>query len=245
MGEFDTILADLIAANRILAAEGVVDAFGHVSVRHPGKPGRFLLSRARPPELIVAADIMEFTTSGEPVDGDTRKPYLERFIHGALYEARADVNAIVHSHSRSVVPFSVNGEAIRPIAHSCAIIGHAVPVWDSRTRFGDTDLLISNMDMGRDFAASMGDRRCALMRGHGSVVVGGSIREAVYAAVYLEVNADLQARAGHSETISFLSAGEIDTIITRLKRGRPGEGYDRAWEYWCLHAGQDFVPANA
>ena len=230
------LLDDLIAANRILAHEGVVDAFGHVSVRHPDDPGCYLLARARAPELVEADDIMAFALDGTPALQDGPKPYLERFIHGALYEARPEINSVVHSHSRSVVPFSVTGEALRPLMHSCAVIGHDVPVWDAQDSFGDTDLLISSMAMGRDFARVLATGKSALMRGHGSTVVGRSLREAVYTAVYLEVNAELQARASRSSKIKFLSDGEIDLITLRLANARPGEGYDRAWEYWRRHA---------
>ncbi len=238
------LLDELVAANRILAAEGVVDAFGHVSVRHPDRPDRFLMSRARPPRLCEAADIAEFDLAGEPVATGGRKPFLERFIHAALYEARPDVISVVHSHSRSVIPFGVTTDRLRPIMHSCACIGHTVPVWDARDAFGDTDLLISSMAMGRDLAKRLGSGTAALMRGHGSTVVGRSIRGAVYTAVYLEVNAQLQAEASRSPPITFLSDGEIDKVTARLARGKPGEGYDRAWEAWCDRANVPFVPAG-
>lgn len=243
MSAIEALLEDIVAANRILAAEGVCDAFGHVSVRNPENPTRYFLSRARAPELIVREDIMEFELDGTPVGGDTRKPYLERFIHGSLYEARPDVNSVIHSHSRSVIPFTVTRQKLRPIVHSCATIGHDVPVWDAQTNFGDTNLLISSVDMGRDFAGVLAKGRSALMRGHGSTVVGKSIREAVYTAVYLEVNARLQLSAHALGQITFLTDGEIDKIQSRLADAKPGEGYDRAWESWCRHAGVEPRPA--
>jgi ribulose-5-phosphate 4-epimerase/fuculose-1-phosphate aldolase len=150
--DLDLVLEELVTANRILAREEVVDSFGHVSVRHPERPDRFLLSRARAPERIEVEDIMEFTLEGEPVDARGRKPYLERFIHGALYEARPDVQAVVHNHSPSVIPFGVTGTRLKPLLHMCASIGHNVPLWDSHDRFGDTALLVENMEMGRDLA---------------------------------------------------------------------------------------------
>src|ERR1700674_4815081 len=156
MSSLDALIEDLVAANRILAAERVVDAFGHVSARHPEDAGRFLMSRARAPEIVGKSDIMEFTLDGEPVDARGRKTHLERFIHGALYEARPDIQSVVHNHSRSVIPFGVTGEKLRPVMHSCATIGHEVPVWDARDKFGDTDLLISDMAMGRDLARVIG-----------------------------------------------------------------------------------------
>ncbi|SDG27562.1 class II aldolase/adducin family protein [Pelagibacterium luteolum] len=233
----DDLLDDMIAANRILASQGVCDAFGHVSVRNPDNPKTYFLSCAKAPQLVGREDIMEFAFDGTPVGGDTRKPFLERFIHGSLYESRPDVNSVVHSHSRSVIPFTVTEAKLRPVVHSCATIGHDVPVWDAQTQFGDTNLLIANVDMGRDFAGVLADGRSALMRGHGSTVVGSSIREAVYTAVYLEVNANLQMQAATLGPIKFLSEGEIELIQSRLADGKPGEGYDRAWAYWCQQAG--------
>ena len=237
MASPDALIKQLVAANRILAAEGVVDAFGHVSVRHPKNANHFLLSRSKSPELVGSDDIMEFTLDGESVDGSGRKPYLERFIHGALYEARPDICSVVHNHSRSVIPFGITGEKLKPVMHSCATIGPEVPVWDSRDKFGDTDLLISDMSMGRDFARILGDGTCALMRGHGCAVAGRSIPEAVYTAIYLDVNADLQLRASCFSRVIFLSAGEIEKINSRLVQAKPGEGFDRAWRYWCRRAG--------
>ena len=239
MADTDELLLDLVVANRILASENVCDAFGHVSVRNPDNPGRYFLSRARSPELIGRDDIMEFELDGTPVGDDRRKPYLERFIHGGIYEQRPDIHSVVHSHSRSVIPFTVTPTPLRPIVHSCATIGHEVPVWDAQDGFGDTNLLISDMDMGRDFAGVLGGNRSGLMRGHGSTVTGRSIREAVYTAVYLEVNALLQLQATALGPIKFLRDGEIDRIQSRLADAKPAEGYDRSWEYWARRAGVD------
>ena len=236
MADLKTTIGELVMANRILAAEKVTDAFGHVSVRHPGDPKKFLLSRGRAPELIEASDIMQFTLEGATAAG-TGKPYLERFIHGAIYEARPDVQAVVHSHSYSVVPFSVIGEKLRPIMHVCASIGADVPVWDPQVNFGDTDMLVADMAQGRDLARVLGPRTSVLMRGHGSTVAGLSLREAVYAAVMLEVNAQLQLKAQAFGPVTFLTPGEIDKIRARQHQGKPGEGFDRAWQYWLRHAG--------
>lgn len=237
MSAHENLLEDMVAANRILASQGVCDAFGHISVRNPDNPETYFLSCAKAPQLVEREDIMEFTFDGKPVGGDTRKPFLERFIHGSLYEARPDVHSVIHSHSRSVIPFTITPAKLRPVVHSCATIGHEVPVWDAQTAFGDTNLLISNEEMGRDFAGVLADGRSALMRGHGSTVVGASIREAVYTAVYLEVNANLQIQAAALGPITFLTDGEIDKIQSRLADAKPGEGYNRAWEYWCRQAG--------
>lgn len=231
------VVADVVAANRILAMEKVVDAFGHVSARHPDFPDRYVIAQAIPPELVTADDMMEVALNGEVLGTDTRKAYLERYIHGAIYEARPDVQSVVHSHSRSVIPYSVTGEKLRPIVHSCATIGVDIPVWDAHTNFGDSNMLISSIEMGRDFADVLGQNNSALMRGHGCTVIGRSVREAVYTAVYLEVNAALQMQASQFAPITFLSEGEIRIISERLATAKPNEGYDRAWEYWCRHAG--------
>jgi ribulose-5-phosphate 4-epimerase/fuculose-1-phosphate aldolase len=236
MSDLTSAIDELVIANRIVAAEKVCDAFGHVSLRHPDDPKKFLLSRGRAPELIEAKDIMTFTLDGATAGG-AGKPYLERFIHGAIYEARPEVQAVVHSHSYSVVPFSVSGERLRPVMHVCATIGADVPVWDPQAKFGDTDMLIANMEQGRDLAHALGARTSVLMRGHGSTVAGRSLREAVYAAVMLEVNAQLQLKAQAMGAVKFLTSGEIEMIRDRQNKGRPGEGYDRAWQYWLRHAG--------
>jgi ribulose-5-phosphate 4-epimerase/fuculose-1-phosphate aldolase len=234
MSKLDRIVDELVTANRILAREGVVDSFGHISVRHPERADRYLLSRARAPDMIEADDIMEFTLEGEPTDARGRKPYLERFIHGALYEARPDVQSVVHNHSPSVIPFGVTATKLRPLLHMCASMGHEVPIWDSRDKFGDTDLLVADMDMGRDLARLLGPRRTALMRGHGSVVAGLDIRQAVFTSVYLEVGAKLQIEAMRMGEIKFLSAGEVDTIVSRTG----SYTINRAWENWCRRAGR-------
>lgn len=242
MPDIDALLDDIVTASRILAHEGICDAFGHVSVRHPKRPDRFFQARAVAPELVTRDDIMEFELDGTPVSDD-RKPFLERFIHGSLMRARPEVNSVVHSHSRGVIPFGVTGQPIRPLLHSSGVLGHEVPVWDAGDVFGDTNLLISSEAMGDDFAATLGEGRAALMRGHGSTVVGRSIREAVYTAIYLDVNAQLQLAAMQLGTVKFLTDGEISLIQSRLGDGKPGEGYDRAWQYWARRAGMD--PAEA
>jgi len=236
MGEHARVLEELVTANRILAREGVVDAFGHVSVRDPEHPDRYVLSRARAPECIEAADLMSFALDGRPLDAGGRTPYAERFIHGAVYERRRDVHAVVHHHSPAVIPFSVTGAALRPVMHMCASIGERAPVWDSRTQFGDTNLLVTNHEMARDLAAALGDRPVALMRGHGAVVAGGSLREVVFNAIYLQLNADLQMRAAALGEITFLTDGEIAAVL----RTRASFTFERAWEFWCRRAGRPY-----
>ena len=230
------VLEELVTANRILAREGVVDAFGHASVRHPDMPDRYLLSRARAPECIDVDDLMEFALDGTPIDARGRKPYAERFIHGAVYEARADVRAVVHHHSPSVIPFGITGTALRPVMHMCASMGAHVPIWDSREHFGDTNLLVTHVQMARDLAAALGDRPVALMRGHGCVVAGSSLREVVFNSVYLELNAELQWKAASLGEITFLSDGEIAAVL----RTRSSFTFERAWERWCMRAGRPY-----
>ena len=238
MSKLDDLFEEIVTANRILATEGVVDSFGHVSARHPDNPQRFFLSRARAPDCIEKDDIMEFTLDGTPVDAKGRTPYLERFIHGGLYEARADVNSVVHNHSESVIPFGVSAKRIKPIFHMGASVGHEVPVWDIHDHFGDTALLVENAEMGRDLAKMMGNRPTALMRGHGATVAGRNIRHAVYISIYLEVNARLQQQAQQMGEVSFLTKGEVDNVIARTN----SFGINRAWENWCRRAGRTFQP---
>src|SRR5215217_6522869 len=184
-------LDDLVAANRILAHEGVLDAFGHVSVRHPDDPSRFIIARSLGPELVTEADLQVFALDGEQVGGDSRAPYSERFIHGAVYEARPDVQAVCHNHAPSVIPFSVTGVPLRPIFHVAASIGAEIPVWDIAAEFGETDMLVRNVEQGRSLARTLGARRVALMRGHGSVIAGTDVRVVTSVGVYLEQNARL------------------------------------------------------
>ena len=236
-----SLLEELVTANRILAHEGVLDSFGHVSIRNPDNPETFLLSRARAPAIIEAADIMEFTLQGKSVGAEPGKPYSERFIHAGIYEARPEVNAVVHNHSPSVIPFSVTAIKLRPIMHMCAPIGDDIPTWDIRDQFGDsTNLLVTDIDMGRDLAACLGDRTMTLMRGHGSTVVGQSLREAVFTAVYMELNAGMQMKAMAMGEVNYLSTEEIATI----KRGRAGFTFERGWENWCRAVDRPYVPGN-
>jgi HCOMODA/2-hydroxy-3-carboxy-muconic semialdehyde decarboxylase len=234
MPKLEKIIEELVTANRILAREGVVDSFGHVSARHPDKPDHFLLSRARAPDCIEADDIMEFTLDGTAVGARGRAPYLERFIHGGLYEARPDVHAVVHNHSPSVIPFGVTGKKLKPLLHMCANIGHEVPIWDSHDKFGDTALLVENVDMGRDLARAVGPGRTILMRGHGATVAGPNVRHVVFISIYLEVNAKLQMQAMAMGDIKFLTDGEVDKIIDRTGPYT----INRAWENWCRRAGR-------
>jgi ribulose-5-phosphate 4-epimerase/fuculose-1-phosphate aldolase len=230
------VFDELVTANRILAREGVVDAFGHASIRDPGRPDRFWMSRARAPECIEAGDLMEFSLDGRPIEAAGRKPYAERFIHGAIYEARPDAGAVVHNHSPGVIPFGITATPLRPVMHMCASMGTHVPVWDSRIRFGDTNLLVTDMTVARDLAAALGSGSVALMRGHGCVVAGPSLRAVVFNAVYLELNAVLQLQAGTLGPITFLSDGEVAAVLAT----RSTFTFERAWERWCQRAGRPY-----
>ncbi|MDM9560101.1 MULTISPECIES: class II aldolase/adducin family protein [Bordetella] len=225
---------DLVVANRVLARFGVLDGFGHVSVRHPRDPQRFLLSRSLAPELVTADDIMEFGMDSEPVAGDARKPYLERYIHGEIYRARPDVQAVVHSHSPSVIPFAGSSVRLRPIYHMAGFLGGGAPVFDIRCCFGDTDMLVRNRDHGRELAGTLGERSVALMRGHGFVAVGPSIPVAVYRAMYTEMNAALQHKAiGLNGDITYLSEQEA-ALADEMMAGV----MNRPWELWKSKAAQ-------
>ena len=230
------LLEELVTANRILAREGVVDSFGHVSIRDPRRPDRYVLSRARAPECIEVDDLMEFALDGTPIGDGGRTPYAERFIHGAVYEMRADVRAVVHHHSPAVIPFSVTNAPLSPIMHMCAGIGVDVPTWDSRAAFGETNLLVTTIDMARSLAGALGNRPVILMRGHGAVVAGGSLREVVFNAVYLQLNAALQLKASALGDVTFLSAGEVAAVL----RTRSAFTFERAWEFWCRRAGRPY-----
>ena len=236
MSDADSQLEDLATANRILAREDVVDAYGHVSIRHPKNPDRYFLSRSRAPELVEAGDLMEYTLEGEPVDQRGRAMYSERPIHGGVYESRPEVMAVVHNHSQPVVPFGVTGTPLRPVFHLAAIIGDDIPVWDIRDNFGDTNLLVTTMEQGRNLAAALGPRRVALMRGHGCVVTGRSLKEAVMAAVYLQVNARLLLESLRLGDVKYLSPGEIAEMSESQVQPRT---LARAWEYWAARAGRD------
>ena len=225
----------LVIANRILAHEDIVDAYGHVSVRHPRDPKRYLLARSLSPEMVQQADIMEFELDGTPAGGDSRQPYLERFIHGAVYEARPEVLAVVHAHAEDVLPFGITATPLRPVIHSGSFMGAEVPVWDIRDRFGDTNLLVTNMPQGRDLAARLAGNNVALMRGHGFVAAARSLIEVVRMSVYVPRNARVQMAAMQLGDVKPLSRGEIDARNAGYKPHSPETW--RAWEYWATRAG--------
>jgi len=222
----------LVLANRILYAQGVVDGFGHVSVRHDRSPEHFLLARNMAPALVRREDILVFDFAGDPLDARGRRVYLERFIHGEIYRARADVQSIVHSHSPSVIPFGVTGRMLRPVFHMSGFLGDGAALFEIRDVAGDTDMLVSNAALGAALARTLGERSAVLMRGHGSTVVGSSLEQAVYRAVYAEVNARLQLQAMTLGTVTYLNAQEAAKSAaandTQLAR---------AWDLWARSVG--------
>lgn len=227
-------IRSLVLANRILAREGIIDDFGHVSLRHPDDPQRYLLSRSRSPAIVASEDIMEFSLEGEPVDQRARAMYAERPIHGAIYMARPDVNCVAHHHPRSVLPFTITGAELRPAFHMAAVIGATVPLWDSQPEFGDTNMLIDTMAMGHSLAKALGSNRAVLIRGHGAVVVGESIRNTILASVYLKENAELVLAARDMGKIAYLTPGEVEKTGNLL---RSDLATNRAWDYYAARAG--------
>ena len=221
------LVDDVVAASRVLAQQGVLDAYGHVSARSDKRADRFIMSCSRAPALVSAADIMEHDADSEPV-GDERKGFLERFIHGEIYRARPEVMAVVHSHSPSVIPFGITRSRLRPVYHMASFLWSGTPVFEIRKEKQDNDLLIRDRPLGKALARSLGKCACVLMRGHGMTVVGDSVAEAVFRSIYTEMNARLQWQAGHLEgPIEFLSdeEGRRSTASNRSTLERP-------WELW-------------
>jgi ribulose-5-phosphate 4-epimerase/fuculose-1-phosphate aldolase len=231
------VAVELTIANRILANEGVVDAYGHVSMRNPAAPGRFYLSCSKSPMLVEPADILEFGPDGEALERESRPLYLERYIHAAIYAARPDVHAVVHAHAEDVLPFGITSTPLRPVIHSGAFIGAEVPVWDIADRFGErTNLLVTNIAQARDLAGSLGTHNVALMRGHGFAAAARSLIDVVRMSIYLPRNARVQMNALRlGGEIKPLSRGEIDARLSGYKPQSPET--QRAWQYWAARAG--------
>ncbi len=220
------LIEDLVAANRILAAEGILDGYGHVSVRHERDPGRYLLARSLAPELVGPDDIMEYDLDSEPVDARGRALYAERFIHGEIYKVRPDVTAIVHHHSPAVIPFTISAVPLRPVYHMSAFVGQGVPVFEIRAAGGMTDMLIRDAALGRALAETLGRHPVALLRGHGSVVVAPTVALAVGRSICMELNAKLQLQAmALGGQLTYLHPDEVSKVEAR-------QDYARSWELW-------------
>ena len=228
------VLRDLVLANRILAREDVIDDFGHVSVRSPLDPERYFLSRSRSPELVTKDDLMEFNLNGDPIAQNGRPMYRERNIHGAVYKARPDVNAVTHHHARSVIYFSYGKVAMRPAFHMAAILGHHVPTWDSQTEFGDTNMLVETMPQAESMTRALGNERCVLIRGHGATCAGTSLQEVTFLSIYLKQNADLLLSMLPLGEPTYLTPGEIDQAGRMLLSDVAA---NRTWEYRVARAG--------
>ena len=236
------LIAELALANNILAHEGVLDAFGHVSVRHPGDPGRYLLSRSRSPALIEPGDILEFTLDSAPVKPPKVHLYAERVIHGCIYQARADVMAVCHHHAPSVMPFAIAGKPIVPVFHLGAAMGEEAPFWDQHDEFGDTNLLVVKPEEGHSLARALGRHSAVMMNRHGATVVGGGLKELVSRSIFMCQNADYQLRAHALGAFAPLHQGEVrlagalslmPNVVTRT------------WEYWSARVPQRVAPPPA
>lgn len=226
------LVEDLVAANGILVNYGVLDTLGHVSARNSRNPGRYLLSRSRAPKLVRTEDIEEYDFKSRPARANQHQMYLERFIHGAIYEARPDVQAVVHNHAPSLIPFGITGVPLRPVFQSAAFISGGVPVFEIREAAGISDLLIRSESLGRALAASLVDKNAVLMRGHGAVVVGPSLPMVVRRSINLALNARLQLEAMTlGGNINYLDPREAAEIMKR-----EDAGLDRSWELWKREA---------
>jgi HCOMODA/2-hydroxy-3-carboxy-muconic semialdehyde decarboxylase len=223
----------LVYANRILYDQGIVDGLGHVSVRHPTQDGVFLLSCNRAPGLVKRQDIVCYDLDGNAVSQTTERPYLERFIHSEIYRARPDVVAVVHSHSPSVIPFAITHNPLKPVFHMSGFLGSGSAHFEIREAAGNSDMLIRSAYLGEALARSLGEHNCVLMRGHGSTVVGTSLEQVVYRAIYAEVNAKLQLAANGLGEISFLNEEEAK-LASDMNDGQ----IPRSWNLWVTRLGQ-------
>jgi len=222
------VIEDLVLANRILADQNILDGFGHVSVRHPTSFDRYLMSRSIAPALVTPADIMEYDLDSNPVDPKGRQSFLERFIHGEIYKKRPDVSAVVHTHSAAVIPFSVSQSPLRPVSHTAAFLSTGVPVFEIRKVGGMTNMLVGNAQLGKDLAETLGDKNVVLMRGHGDVVVAGSVQMAVFRAYYTDANARLQSQAIALGTpVTYIEAEEGQKAEAVLQ-----QVHLRTWDLW-------------
>lgn len=237
------LLRDLVVANHILANEGVVDAFGHVSVRHPEFADQYVIARSLGPERVTLDDLQIFTLDDVQLGGDTRPAYAERAIHAAVYASRPDVQSVCHNHAPSVIPFGITDVPLRPVFHMAGLLGADIPTWDIAAEFGETDLLVRTSEQGQSLARTLGSRRVALMRGHGSVVAGGSLREVVTCCVYLELNARLLLQAlALSRPIKYLTDAETEQTGHMLSHSLAA---DRAWSTWAARVESRLVVDSA
>lgn len=227
------IVRKLVTANHVLYKQGVVDGLGHISVRHPERPDLFLLSCNRAPGLVRAEDIVVYDFDGNSITPDAPRPYLERFIHAEILRARPDVMSVVHSHSPNVIPFGATKQRLKPIFHMAGFLGEGTAHYEMRDFAGDSDLLVRSSELGRSLAQCLGGCSCVLMRGHGSTVVGQSIEQAVYRAIYAEVNARLQSQAMTMGEVTYLTPREAE-----LAAAANDTQIQRSWDLWAGEAKQ-------
>jgi HCOMODA/2-hydroxy-3-carboxy-muconic semialdehyde decarboxylase len=235
----DAVISELVLASRILATEGIIDSFGHVSARHPARPDRYLMPRTRAAELVTPADILEFDLHNAPQPATEQRVFAERCIHGCIYRARADVMAVCHHHSPAMLPFCVGGVALVPVFHLGATMGPTVPLWDSQDEFGDTNLLVSTEPQGESLARALGPNWTVLMRGHGVTVAGRSLRELVFRSIYGARNAELQLRAAQLGAVKRITPAEAEAA--EAFNLQPF-AMDRAWEQWSRRISLDANP---
>jgi ribulose-5-phosphate 4-epimerase/fuculose-1-phosphate aldolase len=229
--KLDQAREQLARANRMIAHEGVLDAFGHVTIRHPTDPGRYLMSVSRAPELVQPGDILEFTLDSKPVKPTDIRLYGERVIHGGIYQARPDVNAVCHHHAASILPFCVSGVELNPVYNVGATLGSKVPLWDSRDEFGDTTQIVAKPEEGASLARALDEHWIVLMRRHGATVAGKTLEELVFRTIYTARNAALQIQAHVLGNVSPLTATEAELAGEYNLRVSP---ISRAWEYWSV-----------
>jgi len=229
---------DLVTGNHILFDQGVLDGFGHVSVRSVKDPTHFFMSQSRAPGLVARDDIMEFDADSKPVDQRGRPMYGERFIHGEILRARQDVNSVVHSHSPAVLPYTVTGVALRPMIHTAGFIPDRVPTFEIREVEGDDNgILVHNNLDGAGVAKALGNSPLVLMRGHGMAVTGPSVRHAVYRSIYTQLNAQVQIQAMliGAGKITFLNPKEAANVDATNEGGLYSER-PRQWDLWVAEA---------
>ncbi len=239
----ERLVRELVLANHILAYEGVLDAYGHVSIRNPDDTSTFLMSRSRSPEIVDPDDILVHDLAGEVTGVPEPDLYRERFIHGAIYEARPDVQAVIHSHADDVLPFSISNIPFRAVTHIASSLGAAdVPVWDIRDEFGDTNLLVATVDQGKSLSRRLGERTVVLMRGHGFVAASNTLIDLLRLATALPRNARVLMDAIRlGGTVRDLSPGEVNLRNTFDNRS---PAVQRQWEYWSRKLGVSYEPGG-
>ncbi|CAN5406597.1 hypothetical protein BH11PSE4_BH11PSE4_14780 [soil metagenome] len=221
-------IQELVIANHVLTDLNVIDGFGHISMRHPTNPNRYLMSRSVAPALVTADDIMEYDLDSNPVDAKGRVSFLERFIHGEIYKTRPDVMAVIHTHSQGVIPFSISSVGLKPVFHLGAFLSPSVPVFEIRDTAGQSNMLVSNPKLGKALSSTLGDRSVALMRGHGSVVVAATVPMAVFRAYYSNVNAQLQMQAmSLGGPVTYMDPEEAQKTLGVIE-----QIHGRAWDLW-------------